>query len=307
MRVLVLLVAAPLVATGCSAFGGSGGEATYTEPTFRYTLTYPERWDVARVAIRSRASIWSTAVANSDARRLLPRPRVFHGFPSGWVPAPAEKSDFPAERVALRISALEGGPPGLYEPPEARFPLRLSTWQVDSAPRGVAERRVRAFTANGRTFTAEAWIGREAGEGDRRALARVVESIRFPALAEGATAAGRYRVLARASRYAVGSVTWLQEGTLYLDSPGVFLIRTPRGFYGLSTNDCSRPRFRRRSFEFSCGELRWDRTGRRVGARRATHHNMWRHRAKVAQDGHVLLSFGRTRWEGPTPRSASTG
>ena len=250
---------------------------------------------------------WRVGIANFDAELTLKRDER-----GSWWSA----DEFPEDGVALLLIALSRGiiTDHWALRPEPRFPLRLSDWrQLDP---GRPSHRFTALAANGHPFEFLAWLGAEASADDRRALARVVESIRFPRLIQGTLTPGRpsyFRVLAKPSAYPPRSATWLETGRLPRRFDRVYLVRAPRGFYGLSTDVCRRPRFHREPFEFSCAGVRWDRTGEVVVARRVYDDwlcgsrartcsppsqqppdrrllTMSRHDVKLAHDGHLLVA-----------------
>jgi hypothetical protein len=213
---------------------------------------------------------------------------------------------FPADGVAFRLLAMEGGPPPDLELPESAFPLRLDSFHAgqlcgDRTSDGIG----RQVVADGRTYFACAWIGGDATAAARASLARVVASLAFPALEPGDVVRG-FTVLGPAAAYPAGSLTRV-IARLSPETHGepFYLVHAPGGFYALGWREPGNDRgYRSRCLleldrsrrELFCRNFaaRWDRVGRvlRRPAFARAGDPLTLAVAKVAWDGHVLLYPG---------------
>lgn len=267
-----------------SACGGAGEEepragGTYEDADFGFALDYPAGWRAARSVDSDRFTAWDVVVSNRQVRA-----EPFGG-----------ELDLPADGVALRILHSEGGPAPELGGEEARFPL-----EVDPAAAEPVH-----FFANGWDFYASAHAGPDASPADLAALRRVVRSLRFPALEEGASTGYGFFVLGRVEDYPVGTATRYDAA----DLPTVdgiwerpfYLVHAPGGFYALGwpgnlvrgyKHECD-VGFDPDRFEFTCPELgaRWSRVGEVLEKPAGRPDDaLMLHATKVSWDGHVLVS-----------------
>jgi hypothetical protein len=292
MRASVLL-ALVATATACSASGASGREGRYVDPV-GWSLSYPRAMHLERSHASMRIDVSEVTVASFAMRRAVHSGSTANG---GWLrvdPPHDRHGRFPADGVAFRILRREGGPGPDVELPESRFPLRLASF-------GRAERMV---VANGRDYVAQAWIGARASAARRSQLARVVSSLAFPRLRVGETVGYGFSVLPPASRYPVGSVTRVR-----VQRQPFYLVHAPGGFYAVGwrwqsilggyKSHCDM-RLDRPRKQFFCTNMgaRWDRVGRVLAKPRgaAAEDPLNVTVAKVAWDGHVLLTPGVARF-----------
>jgi hypothetical protein len=203
-------------------------------------------------------------------------------------------SKLPARSVVFLLEHRDGGPGPALEIPEAHFPLRAAAF---GSIRGVtlpnaASWRQYGFSANGWGLLADVYFGPRASRSDRAAIWHIVSSLRFKSLRTGQrTGDAPFLVLKKAESYPVGAVERM--------SANAFLVRAPRGFYGIGGLAYALPskfpcriRFERAKFEFVCanGSRRWDRMGRPLWKGASWRDNLGVLVAvKVGQDGHVLF------------------
>jgi hypothetical protein len=310
--VVAVMVAIPGAVLAIRAFGSHGsvtggdgdGLATYVDPTFGWTISYPEQMHL-RLMGGPEALHRGGSVSN------------FHVTTGGF--STGELAEFPPGGVLLRVWSVNealtfGGLHWVSRDDETRLPISL-----DSFPRSRAyttfldetplpgsrepDPLYRDIEANGESFSIAVWFGPDASREDRAAIADVVESLRFPPLGEGTMAGQHFYVLQPADEYEIGSPVFVGIDQLptppgWKAPPGpLWVVRAPDGFYGVTAEQneapCPRPEdhtWDPERQEFYCAGTdpprRWDRAGRSLTGVPPLQLLV----AKVAQDGHLLVS-----------------
>jgi hypothetical protein len=296
-----------------SALGSTGGRdrvfsraGRYVDRRFGWTIRVP----AGMVVGSFRNSGASTSFTTDGARLTNFAPDL--DAPSRGSPAMGWLRSFPARGVALQLwfgERLPTVPPlrdtRLPLPRGSFHPIRLGGGRVYRYAGGAEPAPLyRTFFADGFPFAAAVWFGPRASRADRRAVWRIVTSLRFPPLQGGTFWQDRYYVLGRASRYPTGTVTLVPSSSLPAHAfrpEGLYLIHAPRAFYAIRQifETQSGPRiqckmaFDRRAFQFFCPgtDRRWDRVGQPLGPHAGS--QAWALNlvpATVADDGHVLFS-----------------
>jgi hypothetical protein len=307
-RALASLAVVLAVATA----GGMTGDAHSSELQEQHyrdqagwSLAYPESMFLERSGARLRAAVSEVTIASFPPRAAVRSGSSAHG--SWWrVDRPLDmRGAFPSDAVAFRVVRAEGGAPPDLESAETRFRLDLASFHAsDQYPNAEPRPLEQSVVANGRTYTALAWIGEKAAPELRASLERVVSSLAFPSLHPGTLVGDGFTVLKLESRYPLALFTRVRaQGVPF------YLVHAPGGFYGvgwrwetLTGGYKSRCRLQLdpRHREFFCTNMRarWDRVGRVLvrprGAARGDPLNLAV--AKVAWDGHVLLHAGTARF-----------
>jgi hypothetical protein len=162
------------------------GSATFKDARFGYALRYPRRLHFRRLDS-------GIEIAN---------------YPLARVP-----EDRPLSAGALDLFFIQGVRRGWSTPPprppparDSRFPIRIP----DSAL--VSGSYDRAVWAHALQFSLTIRVGSALSAQDRAAIRAIAASIRFAPLRAGSVTPSGYYVLARASRYPVGSVTQVEAG-----------------------------------------------------------------------------------------------
>lgn len=279
----------PAEANASAVTSAARRDGRYSDPRFGWTVSLPERFQVAVAERRGR--VWFSGAA-------------FASFPLKGDPLTVLEQA-PSDGVALLIGNRSGGPAPDHFRSEARLPLELADFGLLTRSTAPVAKRGLAFSANGWEFQARAYIGRDATPQHREALRRVVASLRFPPLDEGSVTGDGFYVLGQSKRYPVGSVTGFGEADLPQAASvwrrPFFLIHAPGGFYavGHAANlrggfPACQVRFDATRFEFFCpNRARWDRLGRVIAnpdPGRYRDDPLVLFAAKVGQDGHVLVS-----------------
>lgn len=314
-RLIVLGVVAAVVAgVACVTVGAAaardvrGGETRYVDP-LGWSVTYPrvmhqERSHSPGFVMLDVSEVTVASFAMRDAIHAGSTPR------STWMnvdPPRDRQGSFPSDGVALRVTYMDGGPGPDVELPESRFPLRLASFgrsseYTDSTPRPLG----RTVVADGRNYSAQAWIGPKASAAQRVALARIVASLAFPLLRTGQTVGYGFAVFQPSGSYPIRSFTRVR-----VEGQPFYLVHAPGGFYAVGwrwqsltggyKSHCDL-RLDRVHKQFFCTNMaaRWDRIGRVLakppGATRGDPLNITV--AKLSWDGHVLLFPGVARFAG---------
>lgn len=302
--VVALAIVVIPTAAGQAVRSGGSHERHYRDPA-GWSLAYPRTMFLERSGARLRVTFSEVTVASFEPRRAVVSGRTGD---TAWIrvdPPRDARGEFPSEGVAFRIVRREGGPAPILDSPEARFPLRLAAFEPSNAYPGTQPQPLeRTVVANGRTYTAQAWIGESAAPELRAALERVVSSLSFPRLRPGTLVGDGFTVLRLERRYPIRSFARVRA-----QGQPFYLVHAPGGFYGIGWREqtlaggyksrCALALDARRR-EFYCTNMRarWDRVGRVLvrppGATRGDPLNVAV--AKTAWDGHVLLHAGTARF-----------
>jgi len=203
-------------------------ERRYRDPA-GWSLAYPETMSLERSSARLRVTIAEVTVAS-----FAPRPAVVSGRTgeTAWIrvdPPLDAHSEFPSDAVAFRIVRRAGGPVPILDAPETRSPLPLATFEPSREYPGTEPRPLeQTVVANGRTYTAQAWIGESASPELRAALDQVVSSLTFPRLRPGTRVGDGFTVLGYERRYPPGSFTRVRA-----QGQPFYLVHAPGGFYAI--------------------------------------------------------------------------
>lgn len=268
-KVLLVALSAALIALTAVTFRSGGfsrtAGGTYTDPTFAWTIDVPDRMTLVPFDTQDRVTESGALISNTP----IEHPDTL-----------SELQDFPPEGVVLRIWHSEGGPFIPTSEDDSTFPLSVGDLRLVSRYVGGSEPKplYDSFIANGADFSVAVWLGEEASDDARTAIAEALASVRFPPTEPGTALNDRLLVLDDASSYKVGSVTRYDRGELPLDDGrfsdykgpfSFFLVHAPNGFYAITTDflgngekcdlqvDVS-------SMTFSCPDSgwTWDRAGR---------------------------------------------
>lgn len=223
----VLVVALPMLAlvTGCAAESprphdpASAPASTKTNAsTKRYTdpagwsLVYPRTMHLERSSAEAMVTFSEVTLASFQPRsgvraRGSTSDRVSN-VSIRYVPPVDASGRFPGHGVAFRMQLQLSARWGLdATTPESRFPIEPQTFQRSSREPGAPARMVRTIEADGQQYTAIAWIGRDAPQRLRAALARMIASLSFPHQRPGSFLGDELAVLQPASSYPAGSFT----------------------------------------------------------------------------------------------------
>lgn len=185
MRRGVLWLIPMIAVAACGAEGGTALTASQQGHTYRdragWTIEVPPGWHAVRFS-DSRDGIGSAGVQLSNVR--LPPPTLVPGFPiqvNGGV--------LPARGVGLIIASdtdpkLPAGPVAVPPLPAPDAPNGWRYWNAGSASAGFAGAEGSPyietlwFRVNGATFIACAKFGPKAANGDLKAVAAIVQSLR---------------------------------------------------------------------------------------------------------------------------------
>jgi hypothetical protein len=304
----VAAVFAGVTVAAADAPGVAAGGARYADP-LGWSFTYPRAMHLERsrsprfvMLYVSEVTVASFSMRSAIHAGSTPR--------SAWMhvePPSDSRGSFPSDGVALRVTYMDGGPVPDLQLPESRFPLRLASFgrssqYASSTPRPLG----RTVAADGRDYSAQAWVGPKASAVQRAALARIVASLAFPRLRAGQTVGYGFRVFQPSRSYPVGSFTRVR-----VQGQPFYLVHAPDGFYAVGwtwqsltggyKSHCDL-RLDRVHKQFFCTNMaaRWDRVGRVLakppGATRGDPLNVAV--VKIAWDGHVLLFPGVARFAG---------
>lgn len=296
--------AATLAIAADAAPDASPDGARYVDP-LGWSISSPRSMHLERARSPRFLGISIVQVASFPLRNPIRSGSTANGSWMRVDPPRDPRGAFPADGVAFRIVRSEGGPVPDLELPESRFPIRLATFGRSRAYANTSPHPLgRTVVADGRNYTAQAWIGPKASTAERATLARVVSSLAFPHPRVGQTVGYGFRVFEQASRYPAGSFTRLRA-----QGQPFYLAHAPGGFYALgwrweslaggykSHCDLRLDPARKRFF---CTNMTasWDLVGRVLvkppGETRGDPLNVTL--AKVAWDGHMLLLPGAARF-----------
>lgn len=256
------------------------GSATFKDPRFGFALGYSRRLHLRRLDD-------GVEIAN---------------YPLARVPQGRSLSAGAIDLIFTPRGEGPGPPPSPPPPLDTRFPIRIPDSALTSG------RYDREVWAHALQFFLTIDAGSAPSAQDRAAIRAIVGSIRFPKLRAGSFTPSGYYVLARASRYPMGSVTQVAAG-IPLPSEGEARVRHSDRFYLEHTGGrfwtitwpYNFPRGYKECgvrFEPSRGQFRcrngavWDREGqvvRNPDPARFPDDALYREPAPVSYDGFVLV------------------
>jgi hypothetical protein len=233
----------------------------------------------------------------------LIRGSVLANFPLEDKPL-AALGQMPRDGAALLISHNARFPAGRGPfGQDTTFPLRLADLPLTPLQAALVARA--NVTANGLAFTVRAFIGDGTSRDDRRALARMVQSLRFARLRPGTISDSAFYVLGPTRKFQARTVTFFsrekQPPSDILWREDFFLVHAPRGFYavGFKANyvggfpDCDLA-FNAARFQFTCPNgARWDRIGRVLAPPRGRNYRstpLAIYSTRTTHDGKVIVS-----------------
>jgi hypothetical protein len=239
--VIVLALLAVAGVTGCASARGSSrspapgrpAAARSATPMKRYrdplgwTLAYPSTLHLEHSESPHFIDITvdEVTVASFPMRSPIRASQTKTSSSMHVDPPRSRQGAFPSDGIAFRVYRQDGGPGPNLEPPESRFPLRLSSFHHSIAYGSTKPPALeRSVTADGRNYTVQAWIGPNASAAERVTLKRIVASLAFPRLHLGQTVGYGFQVFAQASRYPVGSFTRVR-----VQGQPFYLVHPPGG------------------------------------------------------------------------------
>lgn len=184
------------------------GWATYHDPQFGWSMSYPASWHLQSFDEQSRISFRGALVSNLD--HAFRHPAIKDGYTTAW-----DMRGLPSDLVVVQFQhAVDGPARPTPAPPDSTFPLSLDAAPMKGPPGRAAGDEYGAppslalpVTVRGdAAYSVVAWIAPDAPEGDKDLARRVVASIAFDA--GGTPAAGDLEPASDALRFVDASHGW---------------------------------------------------------------------------------------------------
>ena len=302
-------------------------ERTYTDAQ-GWSLTYPSSFRLIKQTPAGQFELKHVTLTSFSApRKLVPGNTQTNLFRQPYTLPLDATGRFPADGVALILQPSSASVLG----PDSAFPVALSEFgrphierffsSADSRRAAIPPARTREIVAYSQEITAVALIGAKASPTLRTELTKVIASLSFPRLSPGEQV-GIGEVLGPASRYPVGSFTFVHVRSANNHSEPTYLVHAPGrlgyghqcqtyspcipagAFYGIgsvyNTRNTRAPRCQlrldRQHDEFYCSNLgvRWDRIGRVISrpANESYIGSIEGLYAKIAWDGQIMIIPG---------------
>ena len=181
MRFVVLL-AVIAIAAACSPGSDGGGSTRQFTDESGWSIAYPDWMHVEESGAEMRVSVWQTTFASFRPRRSVRRWSKENSGGFNVDPPLTSAGDFPPDAVALRVMGMHGGP---YHGPSdvggalSDFSLENLAPLPDGTDASGVQPIAERFVWRGSSWDVRVWIGPEATEERRAAIAEMVASLEF--------------------------------------------------------------------------------------------------------------------------------